>query len=101
MKCHSGKPKKKGQIKAAGLPTKGKIRYVPPKLWKPSTPLPRKNGGYLDKFGNTWVKGPSRTAGEAFEWDVQLSKTGQSSIGWLTGDGSHANVSLLGRITHL
>lgn len=25
MKCHSGKPKKKGQIKAAGLPTKGKI----------------------------------------------------------------------------
>ena len=101
MKCHSGKPKKKGQIKAAGLPTKGKIRYVPPKSWKPSTPLPRKNGGYLDKFGNTWVKGPSRTAGEAFEWDVQLSKTGQSSIGWLTRDGSHANVSLLGRITHL
>ena len=39
--------------------------------------------------------------GEAFEWDVQLSKTGQSSIGWLTRDGSHANVSLLGRITHL
>ncbi|WP_424407495.1 polymorphic toxin type 17 domain-containing protein [Pasteurella sp. PK-2025] len=91
---------KKGRIKDAGLPTKGKIRYIPPKNWQPSMPLPRKNGGYIDKFGNVWTKGPPRTAGEAFEWDVQLSKIGKENIGWLTRDGSHANVSLLGRITH-
>ena len=63
-------------------------------------PLPKKDGGYLDNFGNIWKKGPSRTAGEAFEWDVQLSKAGQDSLGWLTRDGSHANISLIGRVTH-
>ena len=93
-------PSKKAQIKSVGLPTKGKIRYVPPKDRKPSTPLPKKSGGYVDRFGNTWKKGPSRTPGEPFEWDVQLSKTGKDKIGWLTRDGSHANVSLTGRITH-
>ncbi|MDR0736301.1 MAG: hypothetical protein LBF51_05640 [Zoogloeaceae bacterium] len=35
-------PTKKGAIKAVGLPTKGRIRYVPPKDWKPTTPLPKK-----------------------------------------------------------
>ena len=91
---------KKSRIKEALLPTKGKIRYIPPKGWQPSMPLPKKDGGYLDNFGNIWKKGPSRTAGEAFEWDVQLSKAGKDSIGWLTRDGSHANISLIGRVTH-
>lgn len=43
---------------------------------------------FMDRFGNEWTKGPSRTAGEAFEWDVQLR------------DGGHWNVSLEGHITH-
>lgn len=94
-------PSKKGAIKEAGLPTKGRIRYVPPSNWKPGTPLPKGNQkGYVDKFGNEWTKGPSRTKGQPHEWDVQLSPQGRSKIGWTTRDGSHANVSLDGKITH-
>jgi hypothetical protein len=91
----------KGRLKNAGLPTSGKIRYVPPESYKPSKPLPRgPNNGYMDRFGNEWVKGPSRTAGEAFEWDVQLSRTGRKMIGWLSPDNSHVNVSQVGHVTH-
>ena len=90
----------KSILKNAELPVTGKIRYIPPETWSPSQPLPRINGGYIDKFGNIWTKGPTRTAGEAFEWDVQLSKTGKNKMGWLSRDGSHLNVSLKGRITH-
>ena len=95
---------KKGLIKSNQLPTKGKIRYVPPKNWNPSQGLPtRKAGnktGFVDRFDNVWLDGPSRTYGQSFEWDVQLSSKGKQQIGWLTRDGSHANVSLDGRITH-
>ncbi len=91
----------KGRIKHVELPTQGKIRYVPPESYNPSSPLPRgPNNGYIDKFGNEWTKGPSRTQGQAFEWDVQLSKQGRSQLGWATRDGSHLNVSLDGKITH-
>nr|WP_276568327.1 polymorphic toxin type 17 domain-containing protein [Xanthomonas euvesicatoria] len=91
----------KGRIKYVELPSEGRIRYVPPKSYDPSSPLPRgPNNGYLDKFGNEWVKGPSRTAGQAFEWDVQLSRQGKAQLGWATRDGSHLNVSLDGRVTH-
>lgn len=75
----------KGRLKAADLPTTGKIRFVPRKGYDPANPL---------------AKGPSRTQGQAFEWDVQLSKTGKSKLGWVTRDGSHVNVSLDGRITY-
>jgi hypothetical protein len=34
------------------------------------------------------------------EWDVQLSKTGNTQLGWASRDGSHLNVSLDGEITH-
>lgn len=91
----------KGRIKHVELPTQGKIRYVPPESYNPSSPLPRgPNNGYIDKFGNEWTKGPSRTQGQAFEWDVQLSKQGRSQLGWATRDGSHLNISLDGKITH-
>ncbi|GAB3453701.1 polymorphic toxin type 17 domain-containing protein [Actinophytocola sediminis] len=84
-----------------GLPNQGKVRYVPPKGYNASNPLPRgPGGGYLDRFGNEWVVGPSRTKGESFEWEVQLSRTGQSQLGWLSRDGRHVNVSLMGRVTH-
>ena len=94
------KASKKGTLKNKKLPTKGKIRYVPSKNWNSSQPLPKHNGGYVDKFENIWTKGPSRTAGQSFEWDVQLSKTGKESLGWASRDGSHLNVSLDGKITH-
>ncbi|GAA2711907.1 polymorphic toxin type 17 domain-containing protein [Actinoplanes palleronii] len=91
----------KGRIKDAGLPTKGRIRYVPPKGYNPSMPLPRTpRGGYKDRFGNEWTKGPSRTPGQEFEWDVQLRGKGREQLGKWTRDGSHANVSLDGHITH-
>ncbi|EQB89250.1 hypothetical protein J2Z44_004291 [Clostridium punense] len=91
---------KKTIIKSKGLPTKGKIRYVPPKNWTTSQPLPRSGAGFTDRFGNVWTKGPSRTAGQAFEWDVQLSKSGKSQLGHFSRDGSHLNISLDGKITH-
>ncbi|MEN4537337.1 hemagglutinin repeat-containing protein [Pantoea agglomerans] len=91
----------KGRINYVQLPNEGKIRYIPPEGYSASQPLPRgPNKGYIDKFGNEWVKGPSRTAGQAFEWDVQLSRTGKAQLGWATRDGSHLNISLDGKVTH-
>lgn len=82
------------------MPRSGKIRYIPPKTWTKNQPLPRgPKNGYMDKFGNEWTKGPSRTAGEAFEWDVQL---GNATSGLRRfSSNSHANVSLRGIITHI
>jgi hypothetical protein len=94
---------KKSILKDAQLPTSGRLRYVPPKNWRASQPLPRgTQNGYIDRFGNEWVRGPSRTQGQAFEWDVQLSNTGKSKIGWLSRDPdqAHVNVSLDGEVTH-
>jgi RHS repeat-associated protein len=91
----------KGRVKAAQLPTSGRIRYVPPPGYKPSTPLPRgTRRGYIDRFDNEWIRGPSRTSGDAFVWDVQLSSRGRAQLGWLSRDGNHVNVSLGGRVTH-
>ena len=96
----------KGRVKAAELPTKGKIRFVPDKKYRASNDLPTgiMNGkrGFKDRFGNIWTKGPSRTKGQDFEWDVQLSRQGKAQLGHLSRDGNkaHLNVSLDGRITH-
>jgi len=92
---------KKSTLKYFQLPTKGKIRYVPPKKWHPGQDLPRgPNGGIMDRNNNEWLKGPSRTKGQHFEWDVQLSRTGKSQLGHLSKSGRHINVSLDGRVTH-
>lgn len=91
----------KSRIKDAQLPNEGKIRFVPPSNYHPSRPLPKgPNNGYIDKFDNEWIKGQSRTKGEHFEWDVQLSDLGRSQLGWASRDKNHLNVSLKGRITH-
>ena len=91
----------KSVLKSRDLPVNGKIRYIPPDTWTPGQILPKQNCGYVDRFGNLWTKGPSRTTGQAFEWDVQLSRIGKAKMGWLSRDGSHLNVSLDGEITHL
>ncbi|WP_329265268.1 polymorphic toxin type 17 domain-containing protein [Streptomyces sp. NBC_01478] len=91
----------KGLLKDAQLPHSGRIRFVPPKDLSVNSGLPRgTRKGYIDRFGNEWIKGPSRTAGQPFEWDVQLSKPGRAELGRLSRDGSHLNVSLDGEITH-
>ncbi|MDN5397057.1 MAG: polymorphic toxin type 17 domain-containing protein, partial [Chryseobacterium sp.] len=65
-------------LKDAQLPTQGRVRFIPSAADLKNGKLTKKNNGYLDKFGNTWKKGPSRTKDEAFEWDVQLTpKTGK------------------------
>ena len=90
----------KSVLKNADLPVSDKIRYIPPESWSSGQPLPRIKGGYIDKFGNIWTKGPSRTVGQPFEWDVQLSRIGKNKMGWLSRDGSHLNISLEGEVTH-
>jgi hypothetical protein len=41
----------KARLKVAQLPTKGRIRYVPPDSYEPSEPLPRgRQNGFRDKF---------------------------------------------------
>jgi len=74
----------------AQLPHRGGlIRYVPPENWTGTQPLPKgPSRGYMDRFGNEWVKGRSITPGESFEWDVQRP------------DGTHWNVSQKGEFTH-
>lgn len=97
----SGRMRAAGPGEEFGFPGQGRIRYVPPRGYNPAEPLPRgPQGGYLDRFGNEWTVGPSRTPGEPFEWDVQLSRRGRGQIGWLSRDGSHVNVSPRGRVTH-
>jgi hypothetical protein len=92
-------PKWLKKIKNMGLPTDGPIVFVPPKKWNPKNPLRTSDKkGFLDAFGNQWRKGPSRTPGQAWEWDVV--PRGQSSLKNLSRDGSHLNVSLGGKVTH-
>jgi hypothetical protein len=96
----------KGLIRERQLPTKGKIRFVPSKKDILSRKISQSslNGGrgFLDKFGNVWTRGESRSLrfGERFEWDVQLSSRGKAMLGWLSKSGKHLNVSLKGRVTH-
>lgn len=83
------------------LPSSGKIRFVPEPGYNPSSPLQRgPQNGYVDRFGNEWVVGPSRKPGHPFEWDVQLSPRGREQLGWLSRDGRHVNVSPFGEVTH-
>jgi hypothetical protein len=78
------------------------MRFVPSASDLKNGKLTKKNNGYVDKFGNTWKKGPSRTKNEAFEWDVQLTSKSGALFKKLkfSRDGKHLNVSLKGKITH-
>ncbi|HUB27234.1 MAG TPA: polymorphic toxin type 17 domain-containing protein [Tepidisphaeraceae bacterium] len=71
------------------LPTGGEFPFVPPKQWWSHQPLPKNSKGeYIDIKYQRWRKGPSRTEGETWEWDVQL----------LNND--HLNIDWSGNITH-
>ena len=82
-----------------GLPTDGPVSFVPPKNWNPKNPFRTQDKkGFIDNFGNEWRKGPSRTEGQSFEWDVVPPKG--SNLRNFSRDGSHVNVSLDGVVTH-
>ena len=91
----------RGTIKAVGLPVMGKIRFIPPKNWNPSMGVKalKRNGGYVDKFGNLWKKPKGALQGD-FHWDVQLSPTGRKQLGHLSNSGNHLNVTQQGKIAH-
>jgi filamentous hemagglutinin len=63
------------------------IRFIPDDNANPLNPLKGPSGGWVDKFGNDWVRGPPHHfPGDLYEWDVQLP------------DGTHVNVSIRGII---
>jgi RHS repeat-associated protein len=76
------------RYRIAGLPTRrGSFRFIPPKGVGRSTPKRGPNKGWMDNFGNEWIKGPPHHfPGQPFEWDVQLP------------DGTYINVSPQGVI---
>jgi RHS repeat-associated protein len=88
----------KGLLKDAGLPTRGKIRFVPEKNAL-NTGIRVQDGGFVDRFGNVWRRPRGQIVGEP-HWDVQLSRTGRQDLGWASRSGNHVNVSLDGRIVH-
>ena len=81
-------PGLRARLRAAGmvgLPggrgTSGPFRFRPIEGYNPANPLKRgPHGGYIDRFGNEWVRGPahgrSAAEGHAYEWDVRLSARG-------------------------
>jgi len=99
-RCPSNTPPT-NPITVARLPDRGKIRFCPPKNWSPGQNLPKgPKGGFKDRFGNEWVKGPSRTNGEGHEWDVQIGPNCTRGMRWESKDGKHVNVSQNGEVTH-
>lgn len=89
---------RKALIKQAGLPNKGRIRFVPKQT--DVRYLSKDGGAYIDKFGNRWVRPKGQLDGER-HWDVQLSKTGMNNFDWLLKrNKTHLNVTRDGRIPH-
>ena len=87
-------------IKSAGLPTRGKIRFIPRPSDVQMGKILQKNGGYVDKFGNVW-KHPKGELQEAIHWDVQLSQVGKQQLGHMSkSGGAHLNVTSHGKIHH-
>lgn len=99
-------PEKLAVLQKAQLPLSGELPFTPPERWN-GTLLELKSseikGGYRDAHGCVWTRGPSRTAGQPFEWDVQINVKGASpteSMKAFSKDGAHINVSLDGKVTH-
>ncbi|HEY9886672.1 MAG TPA: polymorphic toxin type 17 domain-containing protein, partial [Vampirovibrionales bacterium] len=82
-------------LKKFGLPTKGKIRFIPPKTGIKRT----SDGGFVDKFGNIWRNPKGNIIGEK-HWDVNLSNVGKNHFGRFSPSGNHINVTKTGKIHH-
>lgn len=93
-------PSKRGRLRKAKLPTNGRFHFQPDPHWDPRDPIEwdKEGLGYVDAFDNVWRKGPSRTPGQPFEWDVQLHPS--STWRRFSKDGKHLNVTLDGRLSH-
>ena len=93
-------PTTESRLKKAKLPMEGEFQFDVGKRYRPEEPIPwvKEGRGFKDAKGNVWRKGPSRTPGEPFEWDIQLGK--DSKWKKYSRDGKHINVSLSGRLTH-
>jgi len=84
------KPSIRGRLRDAGLPggtheATGPFRFRADPGYLPGNSLPMgPKGGFLDRFGNEWVRGPYHgdpKAGYTYEWDVQLSPSGMRHWG--------------------
>ncbi|MDA7025581.1 polymorphic toxin type 17 domain-containing protein, partial [Bacillus sp. CLL-7-23] len=76
----------------AGLPNKGRFRFIPGKEVK----FNKQHKGYFYKFGNLWKEGPYHGDPKKnfeFEWDVQLSEKGIKEWGKYAKNGK--NMSML------
>lgn len=80
------------KAKKLGLPTEGGVPFVPPKNWDPSFPgttMVNGRAGYVDAFGNVWIK---RT--KEGDWDIQARQGFEP----LTRDGRSLGVANDGKL---
>ena len=88
-------------IKKAGLPSEGKIRFIPRSSDVQSGKILKQGGGYVDKFGNVWKKSKGDIIKGPLHWDVQLSQTGKTQLGHMSSSGgAHLNVTNYEEIHH-
>ena len=88
-------------IKKAGLPSEGKIRFIPRPSDVQSGKILKQGGGYVDKFGNVWKKPTGNSPQGPLHWDVQLSQTGKTQLGHMSSSGgAHLNVTNYEEIHH-
>ncbi len=90
----------RGLVKSAGLPTSGKIRFIPRKVDVENGSLLRKDGGFVDNFGNVWKRPKGSNMQGEKHWDVILSLKGKKSMGHLSNSGKHVNVTNDGKLDH-
>lgn len=92
-----------------GTHATGPFRYQAPKRLKPGDGLPTTdNGGIIDRFGNTWQRGPAHgkasADGARFEWDVQLGESGKRAWGHSAKNGAsggqYINITPDGYLSH-
>lgn len=106
------KQRQSKKLQDSKLPMDGDVQYIPPRDWKAHQPLKKGTKGFLDDYGNEWVKGdlrfhkgkhhPDVMQEGNFEWDVQLSKAGRHKFRDHLKDKNqtHLNVSWKGKVTH-
>ena len=90
----------RGMVKAKGLPTDGRFHFVADGN---KVEFNRSKGGYVDRYGNVWLKGPYHgdpKLGFTYEWDVQLSASGKNAWGKFANGKGYINVRPDGGLSH-